>query len=122
MVVVPQVRSVGVVRTGLVRTGGPAGTGGVLRAVNESTSETKLLGYLANPRKRFLTPFFLFSTGNLRLISCNAGEGDLAQNLANKLGVTVEAATTGVNVPMNFTGAPGDFRGHDFRGHHTDFC
>jgi hypothetical protein len=45
-------------------------------------------------------------TGNLRLISCNAAESQLAQNLANKLGVTVEAATSKVLVPKNFTSAP----------------
>jgi len=31
-------------------------------------------------------------TGNIRLISCNAGQANLAQNLANKLGVEVMAA------------------------------
>lgn len=31
-------------------------------------------------------------TGNVRLVSCNAGTGRLAQDLANKLGVTVRAA------------------------------
>jgi hypothetical protein len=45
-------------------------------------------------------------TGNLRLISCDAGQGQLAQNLANKLGVTVEAATTKVGVPTNFVSDP----------------
>jgi hypothetical protein len=45
-------------------------------------------------------------SGDLRLISCDAGQGQLAQNLANKLGVTVEAATTKVGVPIDFKSAP----------------
>ena len=45
-------------------------------------------------------------SGNLRLISCDAGQAQLAQNLANKLGVTVEAATTKVGVPTNFISDP----------------
>jgi hypothetical protein len=45
-------------------------------------------------------------SGDLRLISCDAGQGQLAQNLANKLNVTVEAATTKVGVPIDFKSAP----------------
>jgi hypothetical protein len=37
-------------------------------------------------------------TGDIRLISCEAGQRELAQNLANKLGVSVEAATTKVGI------------------------
>jgi len=37
-------------------------------------------------------------TGDIRLISCEAGQSGLAQNLANKLGVSVEAATTKVGI------------------------
>ena len=37
-------------------------------------------------------------TGEIRLISCEAGQCGLAQNLANKLGVSVEAATTKVGI------------------------
>ena len=45
-------------------------------------------------------------TGNLRLVSCEAGKAKLAKNLANKRGVTVEAATTKVGIPTNFTSSP----------------
>lgn len=45
-------------------------------------------------------------TGDIRLISCNAGQCNLAQNLANKLNVTVEAATTKVGVPIDFRSSP----------------
>jgi hypothetical protein len=45
-------------------------------------------------------------TGNIRLISCDAAEAELAQNLANKLGVTVEAATGKVGVPTNVKAPP----------------
>lgn len=34
--------------------------------------------------------------GSLRLVSCDAGQAALAQNLANKMGVTVEAASNKV--------------------------
>ena len=44
--------------------------------------------------------------GNLRLISCNAGKGRLAQDLANKLNVTVEAATSKIGVPTDFVSSP----------------
>jgi hypothetical protein len=37
-------------------------------------------------------------TGNIRLISCHSGTGDLSQNLANKLGVTVRAPTNAITV------------------------
>ena len=40
-------------------------------------------------------------TGNIRLISCNAGAGSLAQNLANRLGVTIKAPTNIVYVHPN---------------------
>ena len=45
-------------------------------------------------------------TGDIRLISCNAGQCNLAQNLANKLNVTVETATTKVGVPIDFRSSP----------------
>ena len=40
-------------------------------------------------------------TGNIRLISCDAGKGNLAQDLANKLGVTVKAATSKIKIYLN---------------------
>ena len=43
-------------------------------------------------------------TGDIRLVSCNAGAGDLAQNIANKMNVTVLAATSKVGVPLDGRG------------------
>lgn len=40
-------------------------------------------------------------SGNIRLISCNSGAGTAAQNLANKLGVTVKAPTNAITVHAN---------------------
>ena len=41
-------------------------------------------------------------SGNLRLISCSAGKCDLAQDLANKWGSEVRAATTPVGIPWRY--------------------
>jgi hypothetical protein len=40
-------------------------------------------------------------TGNVRLISCNAGAGSAGQNLANQLGATVRAPTNTITVHPN---------------------
>jgi hypothetical protein len=45
-------------------------------------------------------------TGNIRLISCDAGKGRLAQDLANKLGVTVEAANRKVFIRIDAVSPP----------------
>ena len=45
-------------------------------------------------------------SGDIRLISCWAGQCELAQNLSNKLGVKVIAADTEVLVPMRYVGKP----------------
>jgi len=42
-------------------------------------------------------------TGNVRLISCNAGAGNAGQNLANQLGVTVRGPTNVITMHPNGT-------------------
>ncbi len=42
-------------------------------------------------------------TGDLRLISCNAGQCDLAQNLANQWGSDARAATDSVFVMAGYS-------------------
>lgn len=50
-----------------------------------------------------MLPFYTFESVTFivqrSVISCEAGKGKLAQDLANKLGVTVEACTTKVYIP-----------------------